>query len=247
MSQTHPRYYAHDFERRWQKRLSAPPRRTPNESSLLHVEVIHRFPASNRYGWELRPVSGLAVEEFARSVRFLGGSQSGWQTRSEPIVATPLGSIECERRALEHLKDRAKSSIAAHADRYHRPTPFCQNGRVAWARWSSLGCRFGFDQFRCTRPPKLVVGRRSPRPCRPAALLQVVALLPVGSDISQGSQVCLRIAVLHELLHTDRREDFHDCGASLLSRKFVGGWAGYPPAERKSDDHRRDRADSYSL
>jgi len=63
LSQTHPRYYAHDFERRWQKRLSAPPRRTPNESSLLHVEVIHRFPASNRYGWELRPVSGLAVEE----------------------------------------------------------------------------------------------------------------------------------------------------------------------------------------
>jgi hypothetical protein len=92
-----------------------------------------------------------------------------------------------------------------------------------------LGCRFGFDQFRCTRPPKLVVGRGSPRPCRPAALLQVVALLPVGSDISQGSQVCLRIAVLHELLHTDRREDFHDCGASLLSRKFVGGCAGNPP------------------
>ena len=63
MSQTHPRYYAHDFERRWQKRLSAPPRRTPNEFSLLHVEVIHRFPASNRYGWELRHVAGLPVEE----------------------------------------------------------------------------------------------------------------------------------------------------------------------------------------
>jgi len=29
----------------------------------VHVEVIHRFPASNHYGWELRPVSGLAVEE----------------------------------------------------------------------------------------------------------------------------------------------------------------------------------------
>ena len=94
-----------------------------------------------------------------------------------------------------------------------------------------MGCRFGFDQSRCTRPPKLVVGRGTPRPCRPAALLQVIALLPVGSDISQGSQVCLRIAVLHELLHTDRREDFHDCGASLLSRKFVGGCVTHPPKE----------------
>src|ERR1700686_5091029 len=46
-----------------QERLSTPLRRTPNESSLLHVEVIHRFPASNRYGWELRPVAGLPVEE----------------------------------------------------------------------------------------------------------------------------------------------------------------------------------------
>ena len=63
MSQTHPRYYAHDFERRWQKRLTTPPRRTPKVPSLLHVEVIHCFPASNRYGWELRPVAGLPVEE----------------------------------------------------------------------------------------------------------------------------------------------------------------------------------------
>ena len=63
LSLAHPRYYGRDFERRWQKRLGTPPRRTPNESSLLHVEVTHRFPASNRYGWELRPVAGLPVEE----------------------------------------------------------------------------------------------------------------------------------------------------------------------------------------
>jgi hypothetical protein len=29
----------------------------------LHVEVTNRFPTSNRYGWELRPVAGLPVEE----------------------------------------------------------------------------------------------------------------------------------------------------------------------------------------
>ena len=50
-------------ERRWQKRLSRPLRQTPDASSLLHVEVIHRFPASNRYGWEIRPLAGLPVEE----------------------------------------------------------------------------------------------------------------------------------------------------------------------------------------
>ena len=61
MSQTYPRYGARDFERRWQTRLNTPPRQT--NASQLHVEVIHRFPASNRYSWELRPVAGLSVEE----------------------------------------------------------------------------------------------------------------------------------------------------------------------------------------
>src|SRR5260370_40380065 len=63
LSQTHPRYYARDFERRWQTRLNTPPRRTTNNSSQLHVEVTHRFPAPSRYSWALRPVTGLAVEE----------------------------------------------------------------------------------------------------------------------------------------------------------------------------------------
>ncbi len=63
MSESHPRYYAHDFERRWQTRLNTPPRHTTNNASQLHVEVTHRFPRPNRYGWELRPVAGLSVEE----------------------------------------------------------------------------------------------------------------------------------------------------------------------------------------
>jgi hypothetical protein len=63
MSQTYPRYGARDFERRWQTRLNTPPRQTTNNASQLHVEVTHRFPAPNRYGWELRPVAGLSVEE----------------------------------------------------------------------------------------------------------------------------------------------------------------------------------------
>ena len=63
MSLTNPRYYARDFERRWQSRLKTPLRRTTNSSSQLHVEVTHRFPAPNRYSWELRPVKGLSVEE----------------------------------------------------------------------------------------------------------------------------------------------------------------------------------------
>ena len=63
MPQTYPRYGARDFERRWQARLNRPPRHTTNKSSQLHAEVTHRFPASNRYGWELRRVAGLPVEE----------------------------------------------------------------------------------------------------------------------------------------------------------------------------------------
>ncbi len=46
MSQTHPR-------------LNTP----TNNASELHVVVTHRFPAPNRYSWELRPAIGLPVEE----------------------------------------------------------------------------------------------------------------------------------------------------------------------------------------
>ena len=63
MSLTYPRYDARDFERRWQARLKTPPRRTTNSASELHVEVTHRFPAPNRYGWELRPEAGLSAEK----------------------------------------------------------------------------------------------------------------------------------------------------------------------------------------
>src|ERR1700733_13902825 len=63
MPLTYPRYGARDFERRWQTRLNTPPRRTTNSASGLHVEVTHRFPAPNRYGWELRPATGLSAEE----------------------------------------------------------------------------------------------------------------------------------------------------------------------------------------
>jgi hypothetical protein len=63
LPQTYRRNNARDFERRWQTRLNAPPKSTTNNSSQLHVEVTHRFPAPNRYSWELRPVTGLPVEE----------------------------------------------------------------------------------------------------------------------------------------------------------------------------------------
>ena len=46
MSQTH-------------SRLNTP----TNNASELHVVVTHRFPAPNRYGWELRPLTGLSVEK----------------------------------------------------------------------------------------------------------------------------------------------------------------------------------------
>jgi hypothetical protein len=60
VNQNYSRYRAGDFERRWQTRLKAPLQRTTPQ---LHVVVTHRFPAPNRYGWELRPPTGLSVEE----------------------------------------------------------------------------------------------------------------------------------------------------------------------------------------
>ncbi len=60
MSQTYSRYSTHEFERRWRKRLDTP---LPWATSQLHVVVTHRFPAPNRYGWELRPPGGLPAEQ----------------------------------------------------------------------------------------------------------------------------------------------------------------------------------------
>jgi hypothetical protein len=59
LHQNYSRYRSREFERRWQARLKASPRAT----SDLQVVVTHRFPAPNRYGWELRPPTGLYVEE----------------------------------------------------------------------------------------------------------------------------------------------------------------------------------------
>ena len=90
MPLTYPRYDARDFERRWQTRLNTPPRRTTNGASGLHVEVTHRFPAPNRYGWELRPAAGLSVEE--SRVQF-----SSWEEASQ------AGKLALTR-FLQHLR-----------------------------------------------------------------------------------------------------------------------------------------------
>ena len=73
MSQNYSRYSGHDFERRWRSRLDTPLR---SASSELQVVVTHRFPAPNRYGWELRPAAGLPVEE--SRVQF-----ASWQEASQ--------------------------------------------------------------------------------------------------------------------------------------------------------------------
>jgi hypothetical protein len=60
MSQTHPRARAHDFERPWRSRFNKP---LPWAISELQVVITHRFPRPHRYGWELRPATGLSVPE----------------------------------------------------------------------------------------------------------------------------------------------------------------------------------------
>ncbi len=65
-------------------------------------------------------------------------------------------------------------------------------------RLSSLGRSFILDQFLRTRPGQMVVGGGSPRLCRPATLLQVIALFPVRGDLSHRRQVSLRIAAVED-------------------------------------------------
>jgi hypothetical protein len=89
---SHPRYYARDFERRWQKRLSTPPRRTTDDSSPLHVEVTHHFPAPNRYSWELRPVAGLPVEESRVQFASCEGASTAGKLALNQFLQTTLGS-----------------------------------------------------------------------------------------------------------------------------------------------------------
>jgi hypothetical protein len=64
------------FERRWQERLSTPRRHAIDDFSPLHVKVTHRFQSPNRYSWELRPATGLPVEE--SRVRF-----TSWEEASK--------------------------------------------------------------------------------------------------------------------------------------------------------------------
>ena len=92
MSQTYPRYGARDFERRWQIRLNTPPRQTTNNPSQLHVEVTHRFPAPNRYSWELRPVAGLSVEESLVQFASWEEASKAGKLALNQFLQTPLGS-----------------------------------------------------------------------------------------------------------------------------------------------------------
>ena len=92
MSQTYPRYGARDFERRWQKRLSTPPQRAIDDFFPLHVKVTHRFQAPNRYGWELRPVAGLPVEESRVQFASWEGASTAGKLALNQFLQTPLGS-----------------------------------------------------------------------------------------------------------------------------------------------------------
>jgi hypothetical protein len=113
--------------------------------------------------------------------------------------------------------------------------------------FSSLGRSFGLHQLLCARPRQVIVGGTCAGRCRPAALLQIIALLPVRGNLLQGRQVGFRVAILQEFLHADRRKGSDHGGISLFTRKFVGSAASYPAAPGKSDDYRRDSAYSYSL
>jgi hypothetical protein len=63
VSHIYCRYYRCDFEGRSRKRLNVLPRWPTGTASQWHVEITHRFPAPNRYGWEIRPAVALPVEE----------------------------------------------------------------------------------------------------------------------------------------------------------------------------------------
>jgi hypothetical protein len=61
-----------------------------------------------------------------------------------------------------------------------------------------------------------------PGSCRPAALLQVIALFPVRRDFLQDGQVRFRIAVLQEFLHADRREGCPTAPSARSSASLMG-------------------------
>src|ERR1700683_5539471 len=113
--------------------------------------------------------------------------------------------------------------------------------------FSSLGCSIDLHQLLRTGPGQVVVGGGRSGRCRPAALLQIIALFPVRRNLLQDCQVCFGIAVLQEFLHADWRKNRNDRGISPLSRKSVGGTVSYPAAPRKPDARRRDGANGDSL
>jgi hypothetical protein len=150
---------------------------------------------------------------------------------------------------------RPEGCWVALADSPSRLADIANEGRyVSASRWSWRlalrllpGRRFGLRQLIRTCPGQLVVGSGSPGPCRPAALLQVIALLPITRYLLQECEVRFRVAVLQEPLHAERRERRDDGGISSLIRQFDGGASGHPAAPGKSDDHRHDGADGYPL
>jgi hypothetical protein len=104
MSQIYPRYCVRDFERGWQTRLKTPPR-TTNNASRLHVEVTHRFPAPNRYSWELRHETGRPVEE--SRVQF-----ASWEEASQAgKLALKQRDKECAAIFLESLVMAAGENV----------------------------------------------------------------------------------------------------------------------------------------
>ena len=62
-------------------------------SSSLHVDVTHRFPAPNRYSWELRPVAGLSVEESLVQFASWEEASKAGKLALNQFLQTPLGYL----------------------------------------------------------------------------------------------------------------------------------------------------------
>jgi hypothetical protein len=168
--------------------------------------------------------------------------------REGGLVTSHRLQAKCSRpnRRKFHWAKR-RTACATQAAQDHQLTLRRHCARHRRAQWSSLRRSFCFDQFRCSRPGQLIVGRGSPWPCRPATLLQVLTLFPASRNLLQDCQICFCIAVLQEFRNAERRKHRYNCVASLLGCKLVRGSAGHPTAPRKSDYYRRHRADNHSL
>ena len=56
--QTHPRYHARDFERRWQTRLNTPLWRTTNNPSQLHATTSRMIAGETSNRWQIEALVG---------------------------------------------------------------------------------------------------------------------------------------------------------------------------------------------